>query len=204
MKRLTESQKDAIIRLRKAGKGYKTIAEKLSLSRETVRGFCMRYKELINAVSVNDDKSEAGFTKAISNADKRRDVEYSVDISRGEEYIADKSRDVEYSVDISHGEGYIADLSADKNCGVNAIGDICKNCGKPVEQTAGIKHRIFCSKKCRQEWWNSHPEAVKQKAIYVFTCPNCGNAFTVYGNKNRKYCSHSCYITDRFGKERTL
>ena len=30
-------------------------------------------------------------------------------------------------------------------------------------------------------------------------CPVCKKTFTVYGNANRKYCSHECYIEDRFG-----
>lgn len=45
---------------------------------------------------------------------------------------------------------------------------------------------------------NAHPEAVKQKAVYTFTCPECGKEFTAYGNAKRKYCSHDCYIAARF------
>ena len=40
---------------------------------------------------------------------------------------------------------------------------------------------------------------VKRKAIYEYTCPTCGSAFTAYGNSHRKYCCHECYIADRFG-----
>ena len=40
---------------------------------------------------------------------------------------------------------------------------------------------------------------VKRKAIYEYTCPTCGSAFTAYGNRHRKYCCHECYIADRFG-----
>ena len=42
MRRLTDTEKAAIKDLRAAGLGYKAIAEKLSLSRETVRSFCAR------------------------------------------------------------------------------------------------------------------------------------------------------------------
>jgi orotate phosphoribosyltransferase-like protein len=42
MKRLTGTQKTAIRNLRSSGLGYKSIAERLSLSRETVRSFCVR------------------------------------------------------------------------------------------------------------------------------------------------------------------
>ena len=49
------------------------------------------------------------------------------------------------------------------------------------------------------EWWTEHPERIRQKAVYEFICAKCGRAFTAYGNKKRKYCSHECYIADRFG-----
>lgn len=42
MKHLTNTQKTSIREFREAGLGYKSIAEKLSLSRETVRSFCTR------------------------------------------------------------------------------------------------------------------------------------------------------------------
>ena len=58
----------------------------------------------------------------------------------------------------------------------------------------------FCSDKCRREWWKAHPEKLHRKdtAIYTMTCARCGKEFTSYGNKNRKYCSHDCYIKARF------
>ena len=76
---------------------------------------------------------------------------------------------------------------------------ICRCCGKPVAQNPGRKEKKFCSDTCRTRWWNSHLDLVKRKAIYHFTCPTCGREFTAYGNAHRKYCSHSCYIEDRFG-----
>lgn len=75
----------------------------------------------------------------------------------------------------------------------------CECCGQPVKQTAGRKLKRFCSDKCRMTWWNAHQDQVKRKAIYEFTCAYCGKQFVSYGNANRKYCSHSCYIEDRFG-----
>ncbi len=32
-----------------------------------------------------------------------------------------------------------------------------------------------------------------------YRCPRCGSTFRAYRNRNRKYCSHECYIADRFG-----
>lgn len=75
----------------------------------------------------------------------------------------------------------------------------CKQCGKKLQRISGKKKPKFCSKECRTKWWNTHPEEVNRKAIYNFTCAKCGKSFTAYGNTGRKYCSHNCYITARFG-----
>lgn len=75
---------------------------------------------------------------------------------------------------------------------------ICKQCGKELHPTPGQKIPKFCSAACRTKWWNAHPEKVNRKAIYNFTCANCGKSFTAYGNKGRKFCSHECYINSRF------
>lgn len=79
------------------------------------------------------------------------------------------------------------------------VTDGCRECGKPLVQIDGMKHRVFCSKDCRVKWWKEHPEQLNQKAVYQFTCPHCGKPFSAYGNAKRKYCSHACYIADRFG-----
>lgn len=83
------------------------------------------------------------------------------------------------------------------------IGVHCKNCGKLLEQPHGKKKRKFCCDKCRVEWWNTHPEFVVKKAIYHMKCLHCGTEFESYGNKTRKYCSHACYISARFGIEKS-
>lgn len=77
--------------------------------------------------------------------------------------------------------------------------DVCRECGKPLIQVDGMKKRVFCSKECRVKWWKEHPERLNQKAVYQYTCPHCGKPFSAYGNSKRKYCSHACYISDRFG-----
>lgn len=75
----------------------------------------------------------------------------------------------------------------------------CLNCGVEVEQNPGRKRKKFCCDKCRNKWWNSHLDQVKKKANYECTCQYCGTKYISYGNKGRKYCSHDCYISDRFG-----
>jgi len=76
----------------------------------------------------------------------------------------------------------------------------CKQCGKELLQKPNQKTLLFCSNECRQAWWNDHPEKVNKKAFYHLVCACCGAGFASYGNKKRKYCSHACYIADRFGK----
>ena len=77
--------------------------------------------------------------------------------------------------------------------------DVCPCCGKVLVQLPGRKPKKFCSDKCRMKWWNSHLDQVNRKANYSFVCPVCKKQFSVYGNANRKYCSHACYIKARFG-----
>lgn len=76
---------------------------------------------------------------------------------------------------------------------------ICLYCGSHIEQSNKTKKRKFCSKKCKYLWWKEHPEYLKKKAVYKIKCKCCHKYFTSYGNKNRIYCTHSCYIKDRFG-----
>ena len=74
---------------------------------------------------------------------------------------------------------------------------VCKNCGASVHQLAHRKEKLFCSDACRMAWWNKHQSQVKRKAFYHLTCAYCGNSFVSYGNKNRVYCSRSCYALAR-------
>lgn len=66
----------------------------------------------------------------------------------------------------------------------------CPCCKSVLELIPGRKPKKFCSDKCRMKWWNSHLDQVKRKANYSFVCPVCKKQFSVYGNANRKYCSH--------------
>lgn len=75
----------------------------------------------------------------------------------------------------------------------------CLCCGKPIAQIPGRKEKKFCCDACRNKWWNRNLHLVHRRALYDFVCPVCGRPFTAYGNRGRKYCSHECYIEDRFG-----
>ena len=76
----------------------------------------------------------------------------------------------------------------------------CKNCGIPLSQNKGSKPKKFCCDECRTAWWNSHLDTVNKKAVYSIVCTHCNKAFESYGNKNRSFCCHPCYVAERFGK----
>lgn len=134
---MTEHQKSQIIKLRREGNGYGTIAGILGISLNTVKSFCRRNA----ADTMIPTETHTDFTGEIT---------------------------------------------------------CCENCGKKIRQISGRKKKRFCCDKCRTTWWNSHLDRVQRKAIYNFKCPNCGKEFHIYGDKRRKYCSHACYIADRF------
>ena len=75
----------------------------------------------------------------------------------------------------------------------------CEQCRKAVTQTSGRKHKRFCSDICRTLWWNAHQDEINKKSEKSYVCRNCGKTFSSYGNKERKYCSHACYIAHRYG-----
>lgn len=73
----------------------------------------------------------------------------------------------------------------------------CKNCGMQFCQTKN-KQKIFCSRSCKQTWWNQHRNQAKRTILEEHICPNCEKTFHAYDRENRKYCSHACYINTRF------
>lgn len=76
----------------------------------------------------------------------------------------------------------------------------CKLCGKPLIRNPGKRVKLFCSDQCRMAWWKGNRNKVRQTAWYEFRCDHCGKSSRSYGNRHRKYCSHSCYIQSRFGR----
>ena len=77
---------------------------------------------------------------------------------------------------------------------------ICAQCGKGFVLCPGHRQRRFCSDRCRMVWWNAHRDLLKSKTKVEHTCASCGKRFMGY-ERQRKYCSHHCYINDRYGKE---
>ena len=75
---------------------------------------------------------------------------------------------------------------------------ICLCCGKEATQKRMGRPRKFCSEKCRRQWWKAHPEEMDRRSAGTHLCACCGREFRAYGD--RKYCSHGCYTSDRFGR----
>ena len=97
------------------------------------------------------------------------------------------------------GFGNVAALNTDERL---QAGELCLNCYEIIRQPAKGRPKKFCSNECRREWWKKHQERInhRETAMYHLKCAYCGKDFVSYGNKNRKYCSHYCYIHDRFWK----
>ena len=68
----------------------------------------------------------------------------------------------------------------------------CIYCGRKFPKRQKTKPFKFCSPACRHKWWVVNNE-------YTSFCIACGRQFQTK-HKNQKYCSHSCYISDRYGK----
>ena len=77
----------------------------------------------------------------------------------------------------------------------------CEQCGSPVHQIAGRKHRRFCSEPCRLAWWAAHRSEMKRKAMQHFVCEHCGMQFSRYGVADRRFCSKSCAAQARRRRE---
>ena len=91
---------------------------------------------------------------------------------------------------------------ANNLCGVKAKGNnhqkginFCLNCGKELDHTPGKKRKKYCCDKCRYQLWNKNRDS---KSSFDIRCKACNKKFNTYKNSNRKYCSHECYIADRF------
>lgn len=78
--------------------------------------------------------------------------------------------------------------------------NFCKQCGLRLIRNKHSGVKLFCSDKCRRAWWKQHPNENGQtkKKAYELTCEYCHSKFISYGKADRKYCSHDCYIKQRF------
>lgn len=76
---------------------------------------------------------------------------------------------------------------------------ICPQCGKILLPEKHGRRR-FCSDACRYAWAYSHRILGPQNSIQK-QCAARKKSFFSYPSSHRKYCSHGCYIADRYGRE---
>lgn len=134
---MTNNEKTIVASMRRAGAGYKKIAQELRLSENTIKSYCRR-----NGLTSTEPEPE------------------------------------------------IVMVPTEKTC---------LFCGESFIQYPGRKVKKFCSAECRNKYWNAHIGDEKRKAMETYSCPHCGNQFYAYAGHGRKYCSHACYISARFG-----
>ena len=71
---------------------------------------------------------------------------------------------------------------------------VCRPCGKPIEKQTIGRRRIYCSDECRKAWSKNHLPLYKHEGMF------CGKEFESL-SKTQKFCSHDCYIRDRFWRK---
>jgi len=79
-------------------------------------------------------------------------------------------------------------------------GAVCRQCGEKIEQDTHRKKRRFCSDACRLHWWHAHRDYGRNAMKRI--CPACQKEFTT--DRRQTYCSHTCYIRMRFGREASV
>jgi hypothetical protein len=81
----------------------------------------------------------------------------------------------------------------------------CQNCGCEITQTPKKKTKKFCSDQCRLNWWHGKGKSEVIETTggskYTRICCHCGKVFSAYGRKDAIYCSHECYIAERYSVE---
>lgn len=77
------------------------------------------------------------------------------------------------------------------------LGKNCRYCGQVLTQNKTGRTKHYCSSSCRIAWSKIHHK------VYTYTCYYCGVNYQSNASKS-KYCSHKCYIKNRFWKEEDL
>lgn len=76
----------------------------------------------------------------------------------------------------------------------------CKMCGVALEQKSKSRPKLFCCDKCRSAWWSLNPQQLNRKSLLTLCCPVCGGEFSCYPSQKKQFCSHECYIVNRYYK----
>ena len=76
----------------------------------------------------------------------------------------------------------------------------CPRCGALISPEEVRRNRRYCSDICRYSWNYAHRLLSDRNAVEK-KCACCQRPFFSYPSSHRKYCSHDCYIADRYDKE---
>ncbi len=72
---------------------------------------------------------------------------------------------------------------------------LCLRCQKPITSQGKRRTRKFCSDSCKVAYWRTQAKPNGEWR----RCAGCGRL--LFGHdSHRKYCSHGCYISHRFGR----
>ena len=74
--------------------------------------------------------------------------------------------------------------------------NFCTCCGELLVQPKTGRKRRFCLG--HAYLYTVIPATRDSEGFTEHTCKRCGKEFTAYGNPHRKYCSHECFISDRY------
>lgn len=72
----------------------------------------------------------------------------------------------------------------------------CTNCNKEIVQNSMGRKRKYCSNKCRHQYSYKN----NNRKIYELVCEYCGKKYEAL-SINRKYCSHNCYIRNKYWRK---
>jgi len=102
---------------------------------------------------------------------------------------------------LSISEGTVKSFFSRKRLKSDENNNVCKNCGVTLEKSSRSNVKKFCSNLCIYKWWRKNTEN-NRKCVKINVCKNCSKKFGSYDNKDRKYCSHECYIENRFKNQK--
>ena len=74
------------------------------------------------------------------------------------------------------------------------VKSFCPVCGTEITQKKNGRPKKFCSDKCRNKYWKSHPKPEQWDSYEKQECPVCGRMFFAQheNTRKRKYCSRAC------------
>ena len=78
----------------------------------------------------------------------------------------------------------------------------CPVCGKKIIQPLIGRPKKFCSRTCKNKFWNDRWRAEKEKHGRRAVCENCGEIFYAVneGKKPQRFCCQDCYFEFRYGR----